>query len=91
VGLRSQQRIFKTFSDISERSHEDAEPTVQLELIDVFSSNELRSKFEEGESQRKIPEMWKKGTSSCRLLWKLSYKQINLQHDLMSVLGLSRL
>jgi hypothetical protein len=37
--------LFRTFGSTFEASHEDDEPTLQLELIDLHCSDELRSEF----------------------------------------------
>jgi hypothetical protein len=41
--------LFKRFANPSEVSYEDAEPASQLGLIDLRCSDELRSKFKEGD------------------------------------------
>jgi hypothetical protein len=41
--------LFRTFANPVEASYEDTRPTLQLKLIDLHCSDDLRSKFEEGD------------------------------------------
>jgi hypothetical protein len=46
--LFADKGLFRKFASLLEASYEDAEPALQLELIEPRCSDELRSKFKEG-------------------------------------------
>jgi len=49
VDFDKDRGLFRTFADPFEASYEEAEPTLQLELINLHYSDELRSKFKKGD------------------------------------------
>jgi hypothetical protein len=49
VDFDKDRGLFRTFANPCDASYEDAEPTLQLKLIDPHCSGELRSKFKEGD------------------------------------------
>jgi len=45
VDFDKDRGLFRTFANLFEASYEDAEPTSQLELLDLHCSDELRFDF----------------------------------------------
>jgi hypothetical protein len=78
VDASEDRGLFRTFSNSSEASYEDAEPTSELELINLHCSNELRSKFKEGNLlnfhkcllKDKSLHLQQETAVVCRLVWK---------------------
>jgi hypothetical protein len=49
VDFNEDRGLFRTFANSFEMSCEDSKPTLQLLLIDLHCSDEVRSKFKEGD------------------------------------------
>lgn len=77
VNFDGDRALIRIFADPFEASYEDTKTTLWLELIDLHCSDDLKSKFKEGDLlnfykclPKDISESVAEGSCWCKFVWK---------------------